>query len=494
MTISEYRDPVAPFNMVPPADALARFRVAKTLRQHWENIWQECSDYTLPYKQSTYGGLQKNTKLFDGTAGDAVDQLASSLLAQLTPPFSQWIGVAPGPMATDKEKEFLEPILRDANEILQGHFDRSNFSVEMHQAFLDLVTYGTACLRFDETEPGAMSAFQFCTTPLTNVFFLDSSQGKLETTFCQLQLNREELVSRFPDSIQYLTDDKPETKHTVLYAVTPRQQGGYILSFILNSDNTDPVLLEQLASPTSPFIAFRWQKAAGEMYGRSPLMKALPDIKTANKVVELILKNASIAVTGIWLADDDGILNPANIKLVPGAIIPKAVGSAGLTPLKMPGNFDISQLVLSDLRQKIKQALLGDYIGSQDKRMTATEVLERQSNLIQMLGATFGRLQGELLTPLAARAIDILKERGEIPDIHVDGRKIVLEYRSPLARAQGQRDVQATLSWIQTAQQYGDAATQFLDVPATLQFLAKSLGVPSHLMQAPVVIPITTTE
>jgi len=28
-------------------------------------------------------------------------------------------------------------------------------------------------------------------------------------------------------------------------------------------------------------------------------MKALPDIKTANKVVELILKNASIAVTGI---------------------------------------------------------------------------------------------------------------------------------------------------------------------------------------------------
>ena len=61
-------------------------------------------------------------------------------------------------------------------------------------------------------------------------------------------------------------------------------------------------------------------------------MTALPDIKTANKVVELILKNASIAVTGIWLADDDGVLNPANVKLVPGSIIPKAVGSAGLTP------------------------------------------------------------------------------------------------------------------------------------------------------------------
>ena len=75
-------------------------------------------------------------------------------------------------------------------------------------------------------------------------------------------------------------------------------------------------------------------KAPGEGYGRSPVMKALPDIKTANKVVELVLKNASIAVTGIWQADDDGVLNPAAVKLVPGAIIPKAVGSAGLAPLQ----------------------------------------------------------------------------------------------------------------------------------------------------------------
>ena len=41
-------------------------------------------------------------------------------------------------------------------------------------------------------------------------------------------------------------------------------------------------------------------------------------------------------------------------RLTPGAIIPKAPGSAGLTPLAAPGNFDISQLVLSDLRARIR--------------------------------------------------------------------------------------------------------------------------------------------
>ncbi|KAF0139564.1 MAG: hypothetical protein FD153_917 [Rhodospirillaceae bacterium] len=71
-----------------------------------------------------------------------------------------------------------------------------------------------------------------------------------------------------------------------------------------------------------------------------------------------MLKNATIAVTGIWQVNDDDVLNPANIKLVPGTIIPKAVGSAGLTPLEAPGRFDISQLVLTGLNTRINHDIL----------------------------------------------------------------------------------------------------------------------------------------
>jgi len=72
----------------------------------------------------------------------------------------------------------------------------------------------------------------------------------------------------------------------------------FLRALILDNDS-ERVLLAARKSADSPFINFRWLKAAGETYGRSPVMKSLPDIKTANKVVELILKNASIAVTGI---------------------------------------------------------------------------------------------------------------------------------------------------------------------------------------------------
>jgi hypothetical protein len=217
-----------------------------------------------------------------------------------------------------------------------------------------------------------------------------------------------------------------------------QQADGYrYAAFLADESGSDEPcgLLAEGMFEHSPFVTFRWVKGAGELYGRSPVMTALPDIKTANKVVELILKNASIAVTGIWLADDDGVLNPANIKLVPGSIIPKAVGSAGLTPLQAPGRFDVSQLVLDDLRVRIRHTLLTDRLGPVvSRKMTATEVLERSSEMTRLLGAMFGRLQAELLNPLLNRAVGILRRRGELPGLSLDGRTVELQSRAPLAR------------------------------------------------------------
>ena len=235
----------------------------------------------------------------------------------------------------------------------------------------------------------------------------------------------------------------------------------------------------------SPFINFRWLKAPGEVYGRSPVMKALPDIKTANKVVELVLKNASIAVTGIWQADDDGVINPATIKLAPGTIIPKAVGSAGLTPLETPGRFDVSELVLDQLRERIRKALFVDQLGQVNgPRMTATEVLERSAEMARILGATYGRLQSELLAPLASRARSILARRGEIPDTPLDHRLVALEYKSPQARYQAQQDVQNTLVWLDAVRTLGPEAMAAVDQAAAARWLGRTLGVPGELMRS----------
>lgn len=482
----------SPDNKLAPL--MQRFKAAQSKRSNWEGLWQDAYEYALPQRNSfnmfERPGSRKTDNLFDATALDAVEQLAASLLGNLTPPWSQWFGFKPGPDLTNEEATALAPVLEQTSKTIHDHFDRSNFIVEIHQCYLDLIVGGTAALAVEETEPGALSGFRFTAVPLSRIVLEEGNNGTLNGSFRELSLTFSQLKDRYPlaqlpDAILREGQKDTQRRFNVLEALLPNELGTYDFKACLNVDGlSEPHLLRSATLPESPVIAFRWLKSPGEIYGRSPVMKALPDIKTANKVVELVLKNASIAVTGIWQADDDGVLNPANIELKPGSIIPKAVGSQGLKPLDMPGRFDISQLVLEDLRNRIRHALLTDKLAPVNSpRMTATEVLERSSEMALLLGATYGRLQSELMTPLIIRAFNILRRRGEVPDISLDGRYVQIDYRAPLARAQGQRNVQNTLFWVESALAMGGEAVNAVDLAETARFLGEALGVPSDLIR-----------
>lgn len=382
----------------------------------------------------------------------------------------------------------MGPALESAARTVRNHFDRSNFAVEIHQCFLDLVVGGTACLAFEEAPPGEFTAFRFASVPLSRIALEEGASGTLDGTFRSLSLTLSQIAQRYPEA-QIPVDmaragaKDPQQKFSVVESFLP-EGAGYRHAALAMEAAGGPALLRDARRESSPMLNFRWMKSPGDIYGRSPVMKALPDIKTANRVVELILKNASIAVTGIWQADDDGVLNPANIELVPGAIIPKAVGSQGLKALEMPARFDVSQLVLDDLRARIRHALLTDRLGQvSGPRMTATEVLERAAESALLLGATYGRLQCELLTPLIVRAHAILRRRGEIPDIDLDGRTVAIDYRSPLARAQGHRNIQNTLTWLSSVAAMGPDGLSAVDLPAAARSLGEALGVPPDLIR-----------
>lgn len=156
-----------------PAVLLKRYRKAKERRALWEGHWQECYDYALPLRDAILHqpapGERKADRLFDGTAADSVDQLAASLLSELTPPWAQWFGLTAGAMLPPEERDRAAPALEKMAAVLQSHFDRSNFAVEMHQCYLDVVTGGTASLLFEEAPPGESSAFRFAAVPLGQV-------------------------------------------------------------------------------------------------------------------------------------------------------------------------------------------------------------------------------------------------------------------------------------------------------------------------------------
>ena len=471
-----------------PQQIIARHDAAASRRRPHESNWRDAYAHVLPAPHEAAG-------LYDATAADATEQLAASLLAELTPPWSRWFGLAPA----QGQAEPAEAAALDATaQTLQAHLDRSNFAVEMHQAFLDLVITGTGIMLVEEAPPGEATALRFSAVPVRSAVLEEGPAGRLDTVFREARLSTGEMLRRFPfaeipDAMRREAAAEAEEaeplRHRLIEAVWPDGQGHRYAAVFDAPGLKAPLFVAQGRFADAPFIAFRWLKAPGEVYGRGPVIKALPDIRTANRVVELVLKNASIAVTGIWQAEDDGVLNPATVQLTPGAIIPKAPGSAGLTPLAAPGNFDVSQLVLNDLRARIRTALLADRLGAlRDQRMTATEVLERSAETARLLGATYGRLQSELLTPLVARSLAILARRGEVPPVLLDQGRVALRYESPLARVQGRADAANTLLFLDAVSKMGAEAVAEVDAAAAARWLARTLGAPAEIL-APSVQP-----
>jgi hypothetical protein len=392
------------------------YNKAINIRAPWLKRWDDARRYTIPTTD------EELATLFDGTASDAVDNLAASIYTLLTPPESLWINLV------RESADSPDPDV--ATSVLRANLNDSNFYTTVHQCYMDLCIYGTTCLFMAENPIGCDSAFSFTSIPMTDIAILPNA------IFHTTMMSATDVMNSYPTwvppaNIKKKIESDPDTQLRLIQSligldfVAWLDVGGDIENNVVATGKFD----------TNPYLIFRWNLCSGELYGRSPVLRALPDIKTANKVVELVLKNATIAVSGIWQADDDGVINLHNINLTPGSIIPKAVGSSGLTPLASGADFDVSQLVLSDLRDRIRHTLLADRLTMLSERdMTATEVLARNADMMRVLGATYGRLLHEFIRPLCERGLQILSRRGVIEPIslHSDTE---LKYLAPIAMA-----------------------------------------------------------
>ena len=391
------------------------YKRALNEREIWLNRWKSAMRYTIPTDDS------EAATLFDATAADAVDNLAASMYSLLTPPESLWINLV-------RESD-SSPNAEIATNVLRAHLNDSNFYTTVHQCYTDLVVLGTACLFMAENPIGADSAFSFTAIPMTDIAILPNAVFHT-TSMAACDVIEKYPTFTFPANMRDTIKNNPQTPIRLVQSLV----GTDFVAWIDVGGDIENNIVARGTFETNPYIIFRWSLVSGEIYGRGPVLRALPDIKTANKVVELVLKNATIAVSGLWQADDDGVINLSNINLTPGAIIPKAVGSSGLTPLSSGADFDVSQIVLRDLRDRIRHTLLADRLGLlSDKEMTATEILARNSDMVRILGATYGRLLHEFIKPLCERGLQILSRRGLIDKIslHSDAE---LKYIAPIAQ------------------------------------------------------------
>ena len=473
---------------------ISHYERAKGYRENWVPVMQECYDYALPMRQGFYqetSGQRRDDLIFDETAVVGVQEFASRLQSGVCPNFSRWADLTSGSEVPKAERDAANDDLDEVTEYVFEVINNSNFSQEVHEAFLDLAV-GTGVLSCDEGD--ALSPVVFSAISLPNVVLDNGPDGKTDHVFRErrdvrfVDLELAYPGGHFPEKLKrkMIKDDKATLLEVVCKDYSKENEDAWLLHVIEVTTKTIIKKESMVGIGSNPMVVFTWSKCAGERYGRGPLMNAISAIKTTNLTVQLILENAQMATSGIYQMEDDGVINPETINLVPGTVIPKAMGSRGLEPINAAGRFDVAQLVLQDMRLNIKRALYNDMLGDPDRTpASATEIAERMADLSRRMGSAFGRLQAELIQPVLQRVVYILKKQGRIELPTVNGRDVKVRSVSPLAQAQANEDIASIARFLElVGSSFGPELLQVLIDPSeTSAHLAKKFGVPDSLIR-----------
>ena len=473
-----------------------RYKKAQTHKEQWRSIYEEAYEYALPmrnlydgYYEGDVPGQNKMKRVFDSTAIHSTARFANRIQSSLFPPQRSWCRLEPGNEIPADQKVQAQQALDFYSERMFGIMNQSGFDLAMGEFLLDLAV-GTAVMLI---QPGDdVTPIRYTAIPSYHITFEEGPNGSVDTVYRRFKrpfrlIQLEFPDANIPDSLVKKYEEDPTENVELLEATYTID--GVIHYCIVTHEGDDRILHRQLKS--FPWVISRYMKASNERYGRGPVLYALPDIKTLNKVVELTLKNASISIGGVFTAVDDGVLNPQTISIVPGAVI--GVSSNGgprgpsLAPLPRSGDANLSQIVSNDLRMNIKKTLLDESLAPENmSARSATEINAKLSELSQNLGSAFGRLISETMFPIVRRTLELMDEMGMIDlPLKVNGLQVTVVPISPLAMANNAEKINEVLQFMQIAQQLGPMGQTLIKMDAIGDYVADQLGIPAQLRTTP---------
>lgn len=472
---------------------LKRYDAAVARRDQFRTLLQECYDYVLPDRElfrSHSPGEKRGKEIYDSTATLAVNEFASRMQASICPPWRQWSKFVPGPglPKDQRDSDELLQYLDEQTDLFFSYINHSNFAIRSHEAFLDL-SVGTGALTLELDEQG--KGFSFESIPPAQLAIEEGPSGIIETTFtdrkCQVShLPRLYPGVSLPDAWEKALKDNPIMEVSYVNAVVyePISREYFLIALAKAPQH---VMYVRALGDTSPVIVFRWSVIPGETWGRGPVMSALQDIRTLNKVVEFNLTAAAMNLAPPLTGVSDGVLNPYTVQIMPNTIIPvmsNDQANPSLRPLMTEIRPDLAQFILADLRQQVRFSLFADPRRREGPVQSATEVMIEDRDFVQRIGSAFGRLQTEFLERVINRGVALLRGIGKMAPFKVDGREVTLKHLSPLARAQDNEELMALRTALEMTIPFGPQAVQMsFRTESVGEYIGKRAGVDSSLLR-----------
>lgn len=487
-----------------------RLQRLKQLRQPHEQTWLDCFDHSFPIRGSGLQGgapldaqqaMDRKARLLHSVATDAGRTLAAAIVSGATPSSSVWALLAVS--GADAEGQRW---LDEAAKQLHEEIHASTFDAGAMECALDMVGAGWFALYVDVDRD--RGGFTFSQWPLSSVFCATTKPGGLvDTVFRCYTLTAEQCVREFGiDAVSGDTAKKaekePDSAVEVCHAIYPRfpyVEGARLAKNLpvasCHFEVASKHPLREGGYHEMPVIVPRWAVIPDTVYAVGPMFDALPDARELNEFLRMDRMNAELAIAGMWIAEDDGVLNPRTVKVGPRKII-TANSVDSMKQLSAGGDWQLADTRIAQYEARIRKLLMADQLQPQDgPAMTATEVHVRVGLIRQLLGPIYGRLQAEYLAPLVERAFGLMYRAGVLgraPE-SLGGASFKVRYNNPLARAQKAEDVAAIerLSGNLTALANlgaagvpsASAALDKVDFDAVVDVTVEGLGVPLKVIR-----------
>jgi len=276
-------------------DHLDRWKGLQGARTTFDSHWQELAERLLPkradFTSQSQTGAKRTEEILDSTPLQARRGLSSAVDWMLKPRNHRWFNIRPMDEDLQDDEDALRWLEDVERRMWQAIYDpQARFIARSGEVDDDLVTFGTGNL-FIATQGNRLL---FRAYHLKDSWIAENEIGDVDTMFLRRRITARQAAQRGYSSeaiTQAQRDNKPETMLVYLNVLTPRNDRNPRLVDNKNMpfahmviDVAEEKVVEESGFDEFPFAVPRWETAAEEVYGRSPGMLALPDVKTLNEM------------------------------------------------------------------------------------------------------------------------------------------------------------------------------------------------------------------
>ena len=432
-----------------------RLTALKDRRSLFDILQADVAKYVIPFREDWVEDVQQGQKhgthVWDGTPQSALNIMTNGMYGNIVSEGLPWFMIQSA-ITELNEIASVKEWSQETTKSIALALKNSNFYKEMLPFIADWGSIGTSHLYSELDEATQKIAFN-CIHP-KQCYIATDRFGFVDTVFREYRISLRNAVAQFgleglstTHQNMYKTEMFKEIK--ILHAVYPRVDFDHKRKDVQNKplasvwvDMENDKLFRVSGFDDFPYAVGRYSVNSGEDYGRSPAMEALPDIKGLHRMAKDMLQASDMSINPMYNFPSDQ-KGKGRARIGSKKIHWFSSPNMSVHPVNSGINYPVGVDREERKQENIREAFHVNFflmLQNAERGMTATEILERQSEKAIVLAPAIGRLSQEVLDKIIQRVFNIELAAGRISEpptpILERGGQVEISYLGPLAQVQ----------------------------------------------------------